>query len=82
MRQGPAFDTTSKFLHSESRHCCVVQVLAVYDLPSQVCLSKDAYCPASSRVDSCHGEEALTQGSEEDEQVERTEARVHTVPTS
>src|SRR6478735_5788382 len=79
-QRSPIFDSTSKFPYSECGHRCVVQVLAVYDLPTEVGLSKDADCPASSHPH--RGEAALAHGSEEDEQVERPEARVHADPPS
>jgi hypothetical protein len=55
-------------------------VLAVYDLPPKILLSKDSYGPASSQEDACSGDNPLAQGSEEDEEVERTESRVDTLP--
>lgn len=81
-RQDPAFDSSGKFLHSGSCHPCVVQVLAVYDLPPKVLLSKDSHGPASSQENACSGDNPQAQGSEEDEEVERTESRVDTLPRS
>ena len=81
-RHAPALDSPGKFLHSESCHPCVVQVLAVHDLPPKVHLPKDSHSPASSQEDARSGDYTLAQGSEEDEEVERTESRVDTLPRS
>ena len=79
-RRSPTFDSPDKFLHAGP--CCpyVVEVLAVDDLPPKILLSKDRYGPASTQEDACGGDDPLARGSEEDEEVERTESRVHALP--